>query len=188
MTFYLNFLSTGIFTIIVLLVTTIKFTLHKYHKMKKSYTDLDYSLLDVSEEIVSVINSINSFASLHDIKIKYLSTLEDHLFVKGNRTQFRQAILNLMNNGIVVCQNGVIEIAVHEMMSCILIVIEDNGIGMTQEQLGSLGSSLRSNQKRGTPPEVVVSYNIIHSMSGKVKVESEQGKGTIFSIMIPKAS
>ena len=86
------------------------------------------------------------------------------------------------------CQNGVIEIAIHEMMSSILIVIEDNGIGMPKEQIGGLGYPLRSTQKRGTPLGVLVSYNIIDSMSGKVEVVSKHGKGTIFSIMLPKAS
>lgn len=145
-------------------------------------------LLDVKEEIDSVISTLYTFAIMHKIEIKYFTTLEENLYVKGNKFQFRQAIINLVKNGMEACQNGIIEIGLHEMLSSILIVIEDNGTGMTKDQLNRLGDRLHSTKKRGTGLGVMVSYNIIGSMSGKVQVTSEQGKGTIFSITIPKAT
>lgn len=150
--------------------------------------DAEEGLLDVHEEIDSVILSLYSFANMHNIEIKYYSTLEKNYFVRGNKHQFRQAIINIVKNGIEACQNGSIEIAVHEMLSSILIVIEDNGSGMTKKQMNRIGKPLHSTKKRGTGFGIMVSYNIINSMSGKVEVESDKGKGTSFSIMLPKAA
>ncbi|WP_187118851.1 sensor histidine kinase [Bacillus marasmi] len=134
----------------------------------------DHSLLDINEELDTVIKSVHSTSTHQDIKIKYYSTLEQATFIKGNRNNFHLALLNLVKNGLDASQNGSIEIAVHEMLSSILIVIEHNGRCFTNEQIKKLNSILP-----GT--------DVINSMKGKIEVVSQQGQGTILSVKIPKA-
>jgi two-component system, sporulation sensor kinase B len=143
-------------------------------------------LINVHEEMDSVIKSLYAFASLHNIEIKYFYTIDDNRFIKGNRNHFRQALINIIKNGMEACHNGSLEIAVHEMLSSILIVIEDNGDGMSREQLNRLGSPIFTSKKNGTGLGSMVSYNIIASMKGNIEVESRKGKGTVFSITFPK--
>jgi two-component system, sporulation sensor kinase B len=148
----------------------------------------DYGLLNIHEEFEHVLKCIQTYALIHQVELTYIPSFEKDLYIKGNRSLFHQALLNVMKNGIeAIKQNGKLEIAIHEMLESIYIVIEDNGKGMTKEQVNWLGNPLKSYKENGTGLGTMIAYNIIHSMSGKIDVTSEKGKGTTFSIIIPKA-
>lgn len=172
-----------IFLILIVLIPLLLYqTFLKKRLNRKKHKDVQ-SLLDVRAELDSLIKSTYILADLHNIEIKYYSTLDRDIFIKGNKSEFRQALDNLIKNGIKASQNGPVNIAIHEMLSSVLIVIEDSGEGLTTEQL----KRLLCQKNSGPGPEIMVSYNIIKSMSGKVKVVSKPGNGTVFSIILPKA-
>lgn len=153
-----------------------------------SDTEKEYRLLNIHEEFENVLKSIHTYAQIHQVELSYIPSFEKDLYIKGNRSQFQQALLNFMKNGIeAIKQNGKLEVAIHEMLESIYIVIEDNGNGMSKEQLNWLGNPLKSQKENGTGLGTMIAYNIIHSMSGKIDVTSEKGKGTTFSIILPKA-
>ncbi|WP_442598034.1 ATP-binding protein [Neobacillus sp. D3-1R] len=153
-----------------------------------SDSEKEYRLLNIHEEFDQVLQSIHSYAQMHHVELKYIPSFEKDLYIKGNRAQFQQAILNFIKNGIeAIKPYGVIEIAIHEMLESIFIVIEDNGVGMNKEQINRLGNPMKSLKENGTGLGTMIAYNIIHSMSGKIDVSSKKGKGTTFSIILPKA-
>ncbi|MGJ7919383.1 sensor histidine kinase [Neobacillus sp. LXY-4] len=160
------------------------FLLKKFIPTNKS----EHSLLDVNEELNFLIASLYSFAKNYNIEINYFSTLENQVFIKADKNNFQKALTNLVKNGFESSQKGSIEIAVHEMLSSILIVIEDNGKGLTKDQLKLLGKPIHTTKNNVEEPDIAVSYNLIGSMSGKIEVASELGRGTIFSVIIPKAA
>lgn len=148
----------------------------------------EYRLLNIHDEFEHILKCIQTYALIHQVELTYIPSFEKELYIKGNRNLFHQALLNFMKNGIeAIKQNGKLEIAIHEMLESINIVIEDNGKGMTREQLSWLGNPLKSHKKNGTGLGTMIAYNIIHSMSGKIDVSSEKGRGTTFSIILPKA-
>lgn len=154
----------------------ITFFIIKRKKRQNAQTSLnDQSLLDINEELGTVIKSVHSTSTHSDIHIKFYSTLENITFIKGNRNKFHLALLNLVKSGLDDSQNGSVEIAVHEMLSSILIVIEHNGKIMNNEQVKKLKSILPAS-------------DIIDSMKGKIEIVSQQDKGTMLSVIIPKAS
>jgi two-component system, sporulation sensor kinase B len=153
-----------------------------------SNNEKEYCLLNIHEEFDYVLKCIQTYALIHQVELAYHPSFDKELFVKGNRSQFQQALLNFMKNGIeAIKQNGKLEIAIHEMLESVYIVIEDNGKGMSKEQINWLGNPLKSHKENGTGLGTMIAYNIIHSMSGKIDVSSERGKGTTFSIILPKA-
>lgn len=153
-----------------------------------SNTENDDSLLNIHKEFEDILKCINAYALIHQVQITFIPSIEKELYIKGNRGQLRQALLNFIKNDIeAINQNGKMEIAIHEMLESIYIVIEDNGKGMSKEQLNWLGNPLKSYKENGTGLGTMIAYNIIHSMSGKIDVSSEKGKGTTFSIILPKA-
>jgi two-component system, sporulation sensor kinase B len=144
--------------------------------------------LNVHEEIEYILKCIQTFALIHQVEIVYHPSFDKDLYSKGNKSQFHQALLNIMKNGIEAIKgDGKLEIGVHEMLESIYIVIEDNGIGMPKEMLNLLGNPLKSQKENGTGFGTMIAYNIIQSMGGKIEVTSEKGKGTTFSIILPKA-
>jgi two-component system, sporulation sensor kinase B len=148
----------------------------------------EHRLLNIHEEMEHILKCVHTYALIHQVELTYIPSFEKDLYIKGNRSQFQQALLNFIKNGIeAIKQDGKLEIAIHEMLESIYFVIEDNGKGMNKEQLNSLGSPLKSHKENGTGLGTMIAYNIIHSMSGKIDVSSEKGKGTTFSIILPKA-
>ncbi|MBM4760837.1 sensor histidine kinase [Bacillus sp. B15-48] len=146
--------------------------------------------LNVHDEFDYIIQSVQSYAQMHNVELKFYPAVDKNLFIKGDKYQFRHAILNLIKNGIEASKtnNGVVEMAIHEMLDSIYIIIEDNGRGMTSEEVNRIGSPVNSNKKNGTGLGTLVALNIIKSMSGKVDVSSQLNKGTTFSIILPKAN
>jgi two-component system, sporulation sensor kinase B len=144
--------------------------------------------LNVHEEIEYILKCIQTFALIHLVEVVYHPSFDKDLYIKGNRSQLHQALLNIIKNGIEAIKgDGKLEIGIHEMLESIYIVIEDNGIGMTKEVMNLLGNPLKSQKENGTGFGTMIAYNIIQSMAGKIEVNSEKGKGTTFSIVLPKA-
>ncbi|ASS97050.1 hypothetical protein BS1321_26020 [Peribacillus simplex NBRC 15720 = DSM 1321] len=142
--------------------------------------------LRVSEEIQHVVNSIKPLANNNGTELK-LSLFEDGAYyIMGERKKFQQCLFNILKNGIEsMHHDGEIYIHLIRAASTIQIKIQDQGIGMTQEQIYRLGEPYFTTKNKGTGLGMMVSYSVIKSMDGTVHVSSVQGKGTCFSINLP---
>jgi len=67
----------------------------------------------------------------------------------------------------------------------IIIQFEDTGLGMQKEELSKIFDPFYTTKEKGTGLGLAVSYDIIKKMNGNITVESEVGKGSIFTITIP---
>ena len=144
--------------------------------------------IKVSTEIQHVFNLMSPLANMNGVKVS-LSLMEDETyFVKGDRKKFQQCLINIIKNGIESMQNyGELQIRYSCTQSTIQIDIQDQGKGMTQEQINRLGEPYFTTKEKGTGMGLMVSYSIIRGMNGTIYVESEQKKGTCFSIKLPVA-
>ncbi|MFB5283991.1 ATP-binding protein [Peribacillus sp. Hz7] len=142
--------------------------------------------INVAEEIQHAINVITPLANMNSIQIK-LSLLDDGQYVvKGERKKFQQCLINMLKNGIESMGiNGKLHIIQTNTQHTIQIDIQDEGTGMTQEQINRLGEPYFTTKEKGTGLGMMVSYSIINQMNGQITVVSEQGIGTCFSIKLP---
>jgi signal transduction histidine kinase len=67
----------------------------------------------------------------------------------------------------------------------IVIDISDTGIGLTEHDLERLFEPFFSKKKEGTGLGLVICKFLIDRHKGRIKVKSEPGKGTVFSIHLP---
>lgn len=105
--------------------------------------------------------------------------------------QIHQVFRNLISNGIEAMPNGgALEICAAEDVPAktITISVRDNGSGMGPEQLGKLFQPLFTTKARGMGLGLVMVKNLTEANGGTVKVESEAGKGCVFSVMLPAAN
>lgn len=142
--------------------------------------------LRVSEEIQHVVNSIKPLADNNGTELK-LSLFEDGAYyIMGERKKFQQSLFNILKNGIEsMDHDGKIYVHLIHAASTVQIKIQDQGIGMTQEQIYRLGEPYFTTKNKGTGLGMMVSFSVIKSMDGTVQVSSVQGKGTCFSINLP---
>ncbi len=110
--------------------------------------------------------------------------------------RLRQALLNLMSNANKFTDKGSITVAArkgrHNGREWITLSVADTGIGMTAEQMGRLfqefsqATAATASKYGGTGLGLTISRRFCQMMGGDIEVESELGRGSIFTIRLPR--
>lgn len=138
------------------------------------------------EEAEYVKEIITPYANLHEVTVQL--SFNNTLTKEYDKNQVQQCLLNLYKNGIESMKDkdgGTLSVDVSSQGHRIIIKIEDNGVGMTKEDISRLGKPYYSTKDEGTGLGMYMVYNTITKLGGKIDVQSEQGKGTTFLIAIP---
>lgn len=143
--------------------------------------------IPLNEEIVYLSNVLLTYAHFNNIQINAVEADEEILIV-GDRHKFRQALVNIGKNAIeAMTHGGTLELRAYTMKDEAALYISDTGVGMTPAQVRRLGTPYYSTKEKGTGLGTMVSFGILKKMNGKIDVTSELGKGTQYTITIPKA-
>ena len=137
-------------------------------------------LINSTIEIISPLSNMNSIEV-----IKELSPF----WIKGEKRIIQQAFLNILKNAIEAMPNGgQLVIGMNSNKNMYEIVIKDTGIGMDREQITRLGKPYFTTKgQKGTGLGMMVAYRVIEELNGKIKVTSQMGTGTTFTIYLPRA-
>ena len=140
--------------------------------------------IDLNTEIQKVCDLLMNFAQQQNITI--CLSLKESISVKIDPIELKQVLVNVIKNGIESMKaHGVIKIESHKVGNMSKIIINDQGIGMTPEQVNQLGTPFYSLKDCGTGIGLTVCYNIIQKYKGEIKVKSQLGVGTTFTIYLP---
>lgn len=110
---------------------------------------------------------------------------------KGDALRIRQIITNILSNAVKYTQNGTIRFSAHTTTDDkrIILKIEDTGSGMTseeQELIFKEFTRLKSHSAiEGTGLGLTITLKLIHLLQGEMKLQSEPGKGSCFTIILP---
>ncbi len=150
----------------------------------------NFSLSDLMDNLVTMIHPQTD--DKHQDFICNVMNVE-HEKVIGDATRLEEVFMNLTGNAVKYTpERGKIKISIFEKyikngMGCYEFVIEDNGVGMSEEFMRHLFEpfSREYNEKtkniQGTGLGLAIAKNIINMMNGEMKVESALGKGSKFS-------
>ena len=145
----------------------------------------DLSLNDVMQEVISFLEK----EAMHrNIKIE-LHLDENLPRVSSDRGQLQQVFLNILSNAFAaVSDNGNISIRTwDEDTETVGVSIQDDGCGMSEKDLENIFEPFFTTKKGyGTGLGLPITYGIIKKMSGTIIVESKLGKGSTFTIYLPK--
>ncbi|MCK5659884.1 MAG: hypothetical protein KAH86_00895, partial [Methanosarcinales archaeon] len=128
----------------------------------------------------------------HETAIEIADGLGD---ICADRTRLKQVLLNLVSNAIKFTPDGGrIVIKAEDMGEMVRISVIDNGIGINEEDVSRLFNRFiqidQSNTRSvgGTGLGLAIVKDMVELMNGSVELESEFGTGTMFSILLPKAT
>ena len=142
--------------------------------------------INIHDEIQHAVNVITPLATMNGVQVKFSLSKEDQYFTNGEKKKFQQCLINILKNGIEsMPDNGELQIFQTFTNGMIKIDIQDEGKGMTQEQINRLGEPYFTTKEKGTGLGMMVSYSIIKGMNGTINVTSEYGKGTCFTLKLP---
>jgi signal transduction histidine kinase len=116
--------------------------------------------------------------------------------IHADQTRVRQTLLNLASNANKFTEKGTVTIDARQRgengRDWITISVTDTGIGMTPEQIGKLfqefsqATSTTASKYGGTGLGLVISKRFCQMMGGDISVESEVGRGSTFTIRLPR--
>ncbi|BFH11958.1 ATP-binding protein [Paenibacillus melissococcoides] len=144
-------------------------------------------ILDVADELKHIEGILMPMATMHGGAIEL--DANPNLRIQGNSSKFKQAFINMIKNSIeAFTEKGLILVKAFEREGQVIIRIEDNGIGMDEEELKRLGEPYFSNKTKGTGLGLMVTFRIIEVMQGKMDIKSEKGVGTVITVSFPSVS
>lgn len=142
----------------------------------------DLNLSDLLREIIDFMRSYSHLANT-----ELVEGIEKNLWIKADAHEIRQVFINIIKNGIeAMPAGGSIYIIAKVDKGYVKVQFRDEGVGMNKDQLERLGNPYYSTKEKGTGLGLMISYDIIYRMRGKIRVESEEGKGTTFTIILPR--
>jgi signal transduction histidine kinase/ligand-binding sensor domain-containing protein len=146
--------------------------------------------IDLFLEIKYILELLESHSSAKNIKL--LNKIGIGVYIEADKNMIRTVIYNLVSNAIKFTNpGGCIIILSKEFNGDIEISVSDNGIGIPKENIDKL-FKLDSNistkgtaKEKGTGLGLLLCKEMIDRHNGKMSVESEIGKGTIFKVSLP---
>lgn len=133
----------------------------------------------------------NLLSSQHKEGVVLNIEIDDNFSLRIEEFQLRQIMINLISNAIKYTDEGSITIHAFREANRSLITVEDTGIGIPMEDQGRVFERFyrvdkdRSRATGGTGLGLSIVKHIVESYRGQVYLDSEVGKGTIVTVIIP---
>lgn len=161
-------------------------------RVEQSGFKVDAHPTDMKAVIYQVGEMVQKKLEQKEIELK----LElESVIVKGDPNRLIQVMMNLVVNAITYSSvQTAITIRLYVRNGEAIIEVEDQGIGIEEEELGRLFERFyrvdraRSRNSGGTGLGLSIVKHLIEAHHGKVEVKSEPGKGSTFIIHLPLAS
>ena len=168
------------------------------------FSKIEAGQMDLTEapyQLSSLINDINNmilFKAL-DKNLKFSVEVDPSIpdELSGDEVRIRQILTNLLNNAVKYTDKGSVSLKLRgkkqgEGILNLTLVVWDTGIGIKPEDKEVLFTKFqrlemeRNSTVEGTGLGLAITQHLIELMGGTIDVESEYGKGSIFTVTIPQ--
>jgi PAS domain S-box-containing protein len=100
--------------------------------------------------------------------------------------QIQQALVNLMKNAMhAMTKGGKLTLQTGEGGDGVWVSVTDTGGGIPQEQLNRIFEPFYTTKKKGTGLGLMIVQRIVREHGGRIELESNVGKGTVFRVWLP---
>lgn len=120
-------------------------------------------------------------------KVTLGSDCREGLRVVGNRDRLSQLLLNLVKNALqAMPDGGSLRIGAEISGKSVMLAVSDTGHGMSTETINRVFEPFFTTKARGTGLGLALCKKIAEEHNGKISVRSEVGKGTTFTVILPR--
>jgi signal transduction histidine kinase len=148
--------------------------------------ELNRTPVDVNQMLEELVDFFSAQAQIQRVKLR-LRPSEAPLVIPVDERLFKQAVLNLLINALQAMPEGGGEIilsAGREGRNAI-VKVTDTGRGMDEETARRIFEAYYSTKRAGTGLGLPITRRIITEHGGSIRVDSEPGKGSVFTIAVP---
>jgi signal transduction histidine kinase len=159
------------------------------NRIENNQFSYHFERVDLADFVKEVVDIFPVDARRYPMRVR----VEPGLAVRGDRRRLQQALLNLLNNAVKYSPRGgnIAVIAAPAKEGEAKVSVHDEGIGIRAEDIGKLFNKFtRLFDKRamnigGSGLGLFITRSIVEAHGGHMAVESEWGKGSTFSFVLP---
>ena len=113
--------------------------------------------------------------------------------VEGDPRAMEQVVMNLLSNAVKYTETGKVRVEAAGEGNLVKLAVSDTGIGMAPDEVPRVFEEffrgIEAKEKyEGTGLGLSIVWEIVDSHGGRIEVESEKGKGSTFTVLLPRAS
>jgi len=154
----------------------------------------NYHFPSLIKDVVNIIG-IKASNSMLDFQVSVDKHIPDTLF--GDEVRIRQIFLNILSNAVKYTTEGFVSLTVtgkqiDDQTVIITIEVADSGRGIAQKDMDVLFEDFvqldiaKNKGIEGTGLGLAITYNLVKAMNGDITVQSEYGKGSVFTVTLPQ--
>ena len=160
-----------------------------YDVGQKLLSFITFNLQELVEEVVQELTPLAREKEL-DLRLKAQQDVQ----VKGDRLELRRVLTNIIGNALKFTDAGFVEVRIssqanteNKAESSVTIEIEDTGTGILLEDQQTIFEQFRqgTHKRSGSGLGLYLCRQIIQAHRGTIQVDSDVGKGTVFTICLP---
>ena len=148
---------------------------------------INKDIVDINLLIEEVIKNIDMLCQKNNIKLTS-NIIDDDIYINADYNRLTQVFINLLKNSVeAIPKNKEGKILVSEKIKDdhIIIIVKDNGKGMSKELLNKIKEPFYTTKQKGTGLGVSLSEQIIKAHNGSLVYESKEGEYTKVIVTLP---
>ncbi|MFA5322251.1 MAG: ATP-binding protein, partial [Smithella sp.] len=148
-------------------------------------------IFDLKKSIEKTVQIVSPLAEKKNLRLNF-KIGEEISEIRGDQRRIEQIIINLLSNAVKFTDNGEIYLNCYPDNNNITISVKDTGIGIKPENITIIFDAFRqldngiARVQEGTGLGLNITKKLVEMMDGTIQVESELGKGSVFTIILPK--
>ena len=163
-----------------------------FSKIEAGKLEVNSQQFDLQYLVSLTIEELRSLALQKQLALTTEIFLSDHPIIQDSNL-LKRALINLLSNALKFTNEGEVKVKVWELsLRQIAIAVSDTGIGIKPENMDKIFQAFRqvdqsfTRQHAGTGLGLAITDSLVKMMGGKISVQSELGKGSTFTIEIPR--
>lgn len=171
-------------------------TLLEVSRFEAGKKTMNFESCNMRNIVEEVIQELTPLIQERDLSLEFEHNSqqgEDVFTVNGDRLELRRVVSNLIGNAIKFTDEGGIKVRLSELTSdtgqdWVKLEVEDTGYGIAKEDKNSIFERFRQgkNKRSGSGLGLHLSDRILETHDGKIEFSSELGKGSLFTVLLPK--
>ena len=169
------------------------------------FSKIEAGRLEIENAKYDIASLINDTAQLNIIRIgkkpiEFELDVDENLpaMLFGDELRIKQIMNNILSNAFKYTESGTVKLSVNSKNGgepgkiLLVISVSDTGQGMTKEQTDMLFveytrfNTKNNRQTEGTGLGMSITHNLVCLMKGDMRIESEPGKGSTFTVTLPQ--
>jgi two-component system NtrC family sensor kinase len=151
------------------------------------HMDVQQQWLDILDLLKQVMGFLEQEAIYRNLQVEF-DVEEDLPPLFSDRGQLQQVFLNILNNAFAAVKDGgrIVIAAKRHNDEELAVSMTDNGHGIPDKDLHYIFEPFFSTKGvAGTGLGLSITYGIVQKLGGRIEVESKEGEGTTFTVILP---